>query len=123
MKYSRSTKLVGALLLLFFILTISPALARIYESPYSQEISGMPGADNEPPVTTITIGQPQLNIGDNLYISGQTLISFSAIDYGIVPSGVNYTEYKIGNEASWTRYTNPFNLGNYADGSHTITYR
>ncbi|MEK7700028.1 MAG: hypothetical protein AAB332_06450, partial [Planctomycetota bacterium] len=50
-------------------------------------------------------------------------ISFSAIDYGIVPSGVNYTEYKIGNEASWTRYTNPFNLGNYADGSHTITYR
>lgn len=108
---------------LILLLFISPALARIYESPYSQEISGMPGADNEPPVTTITISQPQLNIGDNLYISNQTLISFSAIDYGIVPSGVNYTEYKIDNESSWTKYTEPFNLTSYSDSQHTIYYR
>ncbi len=121
LKYS--IKLISVLLLLTFTLIVSPALARIYESPYSQEITGMPGVDNEPPVTTITISQPQINIGGNLYISNQTLISFSAIDYGIVPSGVNYTEYKIDSESSWTRYTNPFTLASYPDGQHTIYYR
>lgn len=116
------SKLQYVLLLLFFFLSLTNSSARIYESPYSQEIAGIPGADNEPPVTTITIGQPQYSIANDLYINSSTLISFSATDYGIAPSGVNYTEYKIDSDV-WTRYTNPFNLGNYADGQHTITYR
>jgi hypothetical protein len=116
-------KLIYILSFLIIILTVSPASARIYESNYSAEVTGIPNSDNEPPVTTISIGTPQYQNGDNLYISSSTSITLSATDYGIVPSGVNYTEYKIDSEASWTRYGNPFNLNNYTDGQHTITYR
>ncbi|MBI4690093.1 MAG: hypothetical protein HY754_07475 [Nitrospirae bacterium] len=112
-------------LLLFlssFLLFVSSASARIYESPYSIEVAAIPNADIEPPVTTITIGTPQYQNGANLYISGSTEITLSAIDYGLVPSGVNYTEYKMDSD-SWTRYGNPFKLDNYSDDQHTIHYR
>lgn len=116
------SKLQYALLLLFFFLSLTNSYARIYESPYSQEVIGIPGADNEPPVTTITISQPQYITGSDIYMSGKTEISLSAADYGIVPSGVDYSEYKI-NDGVWIRYSNLFTIGNYTDGLHTIYYR
>ncbi|MBI4691661.1 MAG: hypothetical protein HY754_15565, partial [Nitrospirae bacterium] len=121
MKYL--SKLIYASSLLIIILTISIASARIYESPYSIEVAAIPNADIEPPVTTISIGTPQYQNGEDLYISGSTEITLSATDYGLIPSGVNYTEYKIDSEASWTRYTNPFTLSSYTDNTHTIHYR
>lgn len=113
---------MSVLLFVFFCLTITTASARIYESPYSTEVAGIPNADNEPPVTEISFGTPQYQKDANLYISGSTTITLSAKDYGLIPSGVAYTEYKIDNE-SWTRYANPFTIASYADGQHTITYR
>jgi len=113
----------SVLLLFCTFAFISPASARMYESPYSLEVIGVPNSDNEPPITTITIGTPQYQEGNDLYINSSTEITLSAVDYGIVPSGVNYTEYRIDSEASWTRYTNPFTLSTYSDSTHTITYR
>lgn len=121
LRHLHSAKILYVLLLLF--LTFTDATARLLESPLSEEVMAVPGADNEPPVTTITIGQPKYSTGNNLYISGSTPISLSAIDYGIIPSGVDYTEYRIDNETGWTRCTGLFTLGGYTDGPHTIYYR
>lgn len=124
MRHINSDKLTSIFLFFIcFFLISTNASARIYESPFSNEVIGIPSADSEPPVTTIKIGDPQYNAGNNLYIKGSTLISFSAEDYGIIPSGVNYTEYKIDNETSWTRYAVPFTLNQQTDGQHIITYR
>lgn len=107
-------------LLLVVLIFISSASARIYESPYSTEISGVPSADKEPPVTTISIGTPQYQNGDNLYINSSTSITLSATDYGIVPSGVNHTEYRI-DGGQWQTYSSAFTLN--SEGTHTIYYR
>jgi hypothetical protein len=109
--------LVFLLTILVFISSVS---ARIYESPYSTEVSGVPSADKEPPVTTISIGTPQYRDGENLYISSSTSITLSAVDYGIVPSGVNHTEYRI-DGGQWQTYSSAFTLT--TEGTHTIYYR
>src|SRR4030042_2762766 len=44
-RYINSNKIIYALLLLFFFLAFSPASARIYESPFSDEIMGIPSLD------------------------------------------------------------------------------
>ncbi len=107
-------------LLLAILIFISSASARIYESPYSTEVSGVPSADKEPPVTTISIGTPRYQNGDNLYINSSTSITLSATDYGIVPSGVNHTEYRI-DGGQWQTYSSAFTLN--TEGTHTIYYR
>ena len=79
--------------------------------------------DTAPPMTTASVGSPNYQNGAVQYISASALISLSASDPGDAPSGLDYTEYKLDDEALWTRYAGPFNLGGNVDGNHTISYR
>jgi len=75
--------------------------------------------DNQPPVTTVTIGSPSYQS----FISAASLISLTANDEGNPPSGVDYTEYRVDDEALWTKYLTPFSLSSLSDGAHTVHYR
>ncbi|MBI5641167.1 MAG: RHS domain-containing protein [Nitrospirae bacterium] len=79
--------------------------------------------DVTPPTTAIAVGEPKYQSGGMIYISASAAISLSATDPGENPSGVNYTEYRLNDNALWTRYTAPFSLNGYSEGSHRISYR
>ncbi len=75
--------------------------------------------DNTPPVSTITVGNPQYSSDGKLYIGGSTNIAIIAED---ALSGVQKIEYSIDGGA-FTAYAGSFTLGSLGDGAHTVTYR
>ncbi|MDI6642079.1 MAG: hypothetical protein QME68_07200, partial [Elusimicrobiota bacterium] len=80
--------------------------------------------DNTPPITTISISNPKYSFDNKLWVSSNTQFSLSAIDGGLIPSGVKSTEYKVDN-GLWQIYdvTQGFKLAFYSEGYHTISYR
>jgi len=77
--------------------------------------------DNTVPTTEISVSSPQYTSDGKLWVSSETSISLSAVDGGVIPCGVKYTEYRI-NTGEWIKYTTGFNLSG-ADGDYTIYYR
>ena len=75
--------------------------------------------DNTSPSTNISVGDPKHQTGENLYISGSTEITISAVDTG---SGIGRIEYNI-DSSSFTSYISPITFASYTEGSHTISYR
>ncbi len=74
--------------------------------------------DTQPPVTVINIGDPSFTSGIELYICGNTPISFSVEDY----SAISLTEYKI-DEGAWTEYlSGDINISTLQDGNHDISF-
>jgi Tol biopolymer transport system component/subtilase family serine protease/fibronectin type 3 domain-containing protein len=73
--------------------------------------------DNTAPVTSIAVGEPQVSVDGNLYISGVTGFTLSASDN---LSGVANTLYRI-DGGPWAVYA-PFTLAGLDDGEHTIGY-
>jgi len=75
--------------------------------------------DNNPPTTIIEVGDPK-HINGDTWVTSTTEITLPAIDGGLIPVGINYTEHRIWNNGSWTtwaEYSSAFTLD--VDG---ITY-
>jgi parallel beta-helix repeat protein len=73
--------------------------------------------DNTPPATTISVGDPKYksDLSNIWNVTSATTYVLSAMDDG---AGLNYTEYRIwdnGSWSNWNRYTDGFRLG--ADNS------
>ncbi|MCK4665438.1 hypothetical protein KAU33_01730, partial [Candidatus Dependentiae bacterium] len=86
-------------------------------------------ADNTPPETSISIGEPKYVDGENVYVTGVTEFTLTATDD---ISGVKKTEYKIVlksasaqdiDNTAWITYTVPFTLNGYSDDEYLIIYR
>jgi hypothetical protein len=72
-----------------------------------------------PPGTDITIGDPKLLSGENVFVSDKTSFTLNATaDSG----SVTRAEYRI-DQGAWQIYATPFALADLADGEHTIRYR
>lgn len=90
------------------------------DSPNVEDASGNTEqlrVDLAPPVTTLTVGQPQYQ-GARRYVNSSTPFTLAATDAG---SGVNVTEYRI-DEGPWQAYAGAFILTG-PDGPYTIGYR
>ena len=70
--------------------------------------STTPSKDTLPPLTTLVMYSPPMyNIGGDDWITGRYLyFYFQAIDQGNVPSGVDYTKFKVGSN-NWMNYNYP----------------
>jgi len=68
--------------------------------------------DNTPPTTTINIGSPKY-ISSDTWVTSTTEFNLSAMDGGLIPVGLNFTEYRIwnGSWSDWDIYQNEFALG------------
>lgn len=75
--------------------------------------------DKTTPASSVTVGSPQYQTADNLYIGNSTLIAITAADSG---SGVQKTEYSV-DGGEYISYSGQFTLASYQDGQHTIRYR
>ncbi|MDI6642050.1 MAG: Ig-like domain-containing protein, partial [Elusimicrobiota bacterium] len=73
--------------------------------------------DTTAPLTTITV----VPVPSNGNITSKTQFTLSAVDGGIIPCGVKYTEYRI-NSQEWIKYVSPFNIVG-PDGTYNIYYR
>jgi len=77
---------------------------------WTSDDPGNPGVfpaslDTEPPVTTIIVNSPPVFIIDGEYWTGRVLnFSFSAVDKGKVPTGVNRTSYYAGTTQNGINY-------------------
>ncbi|MBC7129225.1 MAG: hypothetical protein H5T45_05795, partial [Thermoplasmatales archaeon] len=79
------------------------------------------GLPDKPPQTTLSIGSPNITIGSDMYVSGETQMTLSSTD----DSGVNATYYRYYPEGqsppSFSLYTTPFTLSGI-DGRYNIEY-
>ena len=74
--------------------------------------------DIAPPASIIDVSEPKVVEVDKLIVFKETNFTLTAVDTG---SGVKEIKYKIDSE-DYRIYTNQFNLANYAQGGHLITY-
>jgi len=81
--------------------------------------------DNAPPATSFSISEPKYKGDGDLYwsVTSSTAFALSAVDSGLMPVGLQRTEYRIDDFLTWTTYTEQFNLGDLDDGLHTIHFR
>jgi len=80
--------------------------------------------DNTPPTTIINPGDPRYVSGNN-WVTSATEFTISRIDGGLIPVGVNYTEYRVWNGGLWTpwsTYTTGFSLGSSEGFSYVEFY-
>jgi subtilase family serine protease len=75
--------------------------------------------DNTPPISTISIGNPNYTVGGN-FVSFSTLLALQAVDMGITPVGVGQILYRVDGRA-WNVYTSPISFVN--EGLHTVESR
>jgi hypothetical protein len=70
--------------------------------------STTPSKDTLPPETTLIMYSPPMyHLGGNDWITGRYLFFwFQAIDNGYVPSGIDYTKFKVSNN-NWLNYNYP----------------
>jgi hypothetical protein len=90
--------------------------------PFALDVASPPlPADNTPPTTTLTIGEPKY-ISNKTYVTPDTPFTLEATD---TESGVYSTAYRIYNTAynsGWQTYTAPFHLTSLTDGAYIIEY-
>jgi len=80
--------------------------------------------DNTPPTTIINVGDPKY-VSGNTWVTSATEFTISASDTGLMPVGLNYTEYRIWNGGSWTpwsTYMTSFSLGTIEGISYVESY-
>jgi len=80
--------------------------------------------DNTPPTTNINAGDPK-HVSGNTWVTSATEFTISVSDAGLIPVGVNHTEYRIWNGGSWTpwsTYTTGFSLGSSEGFSYVEFY-
>jgi len=75
--------------------------------------------DNTPPATTLSIGDPRYLVGGN-FVRSSTPLTLLAVDGGVTPVGLDYTEYRV-DGGNWKTYSSPFPLA--GEGAHTLEYR
>ena len=79
------------------------------------------GLPDKPPETTLSIGSPNITIGSDMYVSGETQMTlFSTDDSGV--NAIYYRYYPEGQSPpSFYLYTTPFTLSGI-DGRYNIEY-
>ncbi len=75
--------------------------------------------DDAPPSTSADVGTPRYQ-GTELFVTSSTPIRLPSVDGGVVPVGLNATEYRVDGGA-WIPYAAPFTLG--GEGRHTVEFR
>jgi subtilase family serine protease len=75
--------------------------------------------DNIPPATTLSIGDPRYLVGGN-FVASSTPLTLLAVDGGVTPVGLDYTEYRL-DGGNWKTYSSSFPLA--GEGTHTLEYR
>ena len=79
------------------------------------------GLPDKPPETTLSIGSPNITVGGDTYINGDTQMTLFATDDSAVDS-IYYRYYMEGIPApSFSLYTSPFTISG-ADGTYSIEY-
>jgi len=79
--------------------------------------------DENPPVTTLTIGEPKNIIGTQVYVTKDSSFALQASDG--IGFGVASTAYRIYNatyDSRWITYTQPFCIIGLSDGTYSIDY-
>jgi len=91
-----------------------------YVEFYSLDLLGNPElvqnetyiVDNTPPTTTIDVGSPKY-VSGKIWVTSDTLFTLDATDDGLIPVGIDYIEYRVWNNGSWTswqEYSSGFTL-------------
>ena len=75
--------------------------------------------DDTPPATALAVGDPK-HVAAQTFVTSSTPLSLSAVDGGVNPVGIAFTEYRV-DGGSWIPYTAPFALA--AEGTHLVEYR
>jgi hypothetical protein len=75
--------------------------------------------DDIPPATTLSIGDPKYLVGGN-FVTSSTPLTLLAVDGGVTPVGLDYTEYRV-DGGNWETYSSPFPLA--GEGAHFLEYR
>jgi subtilase family serine protease len=75
--------------------------------------------DDIPPATTLAIGDPEYLVGGN-FVTSSTPLTLLAVDGGVTPVGLDYTEYRI-DGGNWETYSSSFSLA--GEGAHVLEYR
>ena len=75
--------------------------------------------DDVPPATTLSIGDPKYLLGGN-FVTSSTPLTLLAVDGGVTPVGLDYTEYRV-DGGNWKTYSSSFPLA--GEGAHTLEYR
>jgi parallel beta-helix repeat protein len=83
--------------------------------------------DNTPPTTTILFEGPSYrkNLEDILNVTSETTFVFSVFNGGMAPVGIDFTEYRIWNNGTWSdrlKYSNGFNLDSGNDTRYIEWY-
>ena len=76
--------------------------------------------DDTPPTGAVAIGIPR-HTSDRVYVTSATPITLSFADGGIIPVGLDLSEYRV-EGGNWLAYSSPFTLWG-ADGTRTIETR
>jgi parallel beta-helix repeat protein len=104
-----------------FLLAENVPISDIPEEPYVLDSTTF----DTPPVTLLTIGEPQYTDPlNNIYVSSTTPFELTAED-NLGGSGVRTISYRIYNHTSstdWLTYEGPFNLTHFADGLYFIDF-
>ncbi len=74
--------------------------------------------DETPPITTPTVGDPKYLVGGT-FVTSATPFSLAAVDGGVDPVGVAFTEYQI-DTGSWIPYAAPFTVS--GEGAHGMAF-
>jgi len=75
--------------------------------------------DDSPPSTTLAVGDPK-HVSAQTFVTSSTPVSLSAVDGGVSPVGIAFTEYRV-DGGSWIVYTAPFALA--VEGTHLVEHR
>jgi len=75
--------------------------------------------DDTPPATTLSIGDPRYLVGGN-FVTPSTPLTLLAVDGGVTPVGLNYTEYRV-DGGNWKTYSSPLSLA--GEGAQILEYR
>jgi hypothetical protein len=78
--------------------------------------------DKTKPLSSMTIGLPRFDGSGSIFVSASTLFTLAGNDEGVVVSGINRLEYRLGN-SEWSTYQSPFALAGIGDGAIAVDYR
>ncbi len=99
---------------------VDPAY-EVNESNGNNNILDLPIIDETLPITELTVDSFIDIKGNNIYVSGDVIITLTAGDPGPIPSGIQYTKYRT-NEGEWQNYENPFMLNIDKDHIYKVEY-
>ncbi len=75
--------------------------------------------DDTPPTTTVSLGDPKY-LAASAYVTSLTPFALASVDGGLLPVGLNGTEYRI-DAGPWTPYGGAFSIA--GEGTHGLAFR